>query len=379
MKAVIAIDSFKGSLSSLEAGAAAAEGIRRVYPSAEIKMLPIADGGEGTLDALMSCVEGEKVTLTVKDPLGRKVDASYGIIKKTKTALIEIAQAAGITLVTDAEKDIKKASTYGVGELIKDAINRGCRDFIVGLGGSATNDGGTGMLASLGYEFLDENGNKLENGCAPLEKLRRIETKNALPELCECRFRVACDVKNTLCGENGCSAVFGRQKGATDEMIPYLDACLENYAKVASNTLGHDDSNKEGVGAAGGLGYAFSAFLGGTLVSGIELVCEVIELEAHVKNADAVITGEGRLDGQSGMGKAPVGVATLAKKYGKTVVAFAGCVTEDAATCNENGIDAFFPIVRTPCTLEFAMNKDNAKRNLANTAEQAFRLIRAAK
>lgn len=379
MNVLIAIDSFKGSITSLEAGEAAARGIRRVYENAEIKILPIADGGEGTLDAVMSCVDGETVKIPVKDPLGRTVEASYGIIKKGNIALIEMAQASGLTLVSDAEKDIKRASTYGVGELIRDAIDRGCRDFIIGLGGSATNDGGAGMLASLGYEFFDENGEKLDGGCASLEKLCRIDTKNALKELKECKFRVACDVKNTLCGENGCSAVFGRQKGAADEMIPYLDSCLENYADVTAKALGRDLRNTEGVGAAGGLGYAFAEYLGGTLVSGIELVCEITELEEYVKGADVVVTGEGRLDGQSGMGKVPVGVARVAKKHCKTVIAFAGCVTEDAYVCNENGIDAFFPIVRTPCTLEYAMNAENAKRNLASTAEQAFRLICAAK
>lgn len=379
MKALIAIDSFKGSITSLEAGEAAARGIRRVYENAEIKILPIADGGEGTLDAVMSCVDGETVKIPVKDPLGRTVNAAYGIITKTNTALIEMAQASGLTLVSDAEKDIKRASTYGVGELIRDAIDRGCRDFIIGLGGSATNDGGAGMLTALGYSFLDENGEEIPLGCAGLERLCRIDVKNAVPELSECRFRVACDVKNTLCGENGCSAVFGRQKGAADEMIPYLDSCLQNYARVSEKTLGNDFSDTEGVGAAGGLGYAFAAYLGGALVSGIELVCEICELERHARDTDIVVTGEGRLDGQSGMGKAPVGVAKIAKKYGKTVIAFAGCVTEDAAVCNENGIDAFFPIVRTPCTLEYAMNAENAKRNLARSAEQAFRLIRAAK
>jgi glycerate kinase len=267
-------------------------------------------------------------------------------------------------------------TTYGVGELIADAIGRGCRKFIVGIGGSATNDGGVGMLSALGFEFLDRDGDPIEQGAQGLEKLVSIKTDKALPELSECEFSVACDVKNPLCGDLGCSAVYGKQKGATPEMIEKMDAWLGKYAELTKKINPDANAEFEGAGAAGGMGYAFLSYLGGRLESGIELVMSATGLEEHIKNADIVVTGEGRLDGQSCMGKAPVGVAKAAKKYGKTVIAFSGCVTDDARECNSHGIDAFFPIVRTPCALEEAMNIENAKKNLADTAEQVFRLIK---
>lgn len=378
MKAVIAIDSFKGSLSTFESGKAASEGIKRVYPDAECVICPLADGGEGTVDAIISAVEGEMITLNVTDPLGGRVDAKYGFIPQTKTAVIEMSAAAGITLVAPENRDPLKTTTYGVGELILHAIKElGCRSFIIGIGGSATNDGGIGMLEALGFEFLDEGGSPVARCGAGLEKIAEIRTTGAIKELSECIFNVACDVKNPLCGENGCSAIYGPQKGATPETVKKMDSWLSSYASLTASTFGCDYSEYPGAGAAGGLGFAFISYLGGRLTSGIELVIDVTALEEKIKDADVVISGEGRLDAQSAMGKAPIGVARAAKKYGKPVIAFAGAIKEDASVCNESGIDAFFPILRKPCSLEEAMDVGNAYRNLADTAEQTFRLIKA--
>ena len=307
MKIVIAIDSFKGSLSSREAGIAVANGINRVYRDAEIFVRPIADGGEGTVDAVISALVGERITATVSDPLGRPIESSYGIANGT--AFIEMAAASGITLISANERNPLHTTTYGVGELIKDAINRGIRDFVIGIGGSATNDGGIGMLSALGFGFLDENGKNVPFGAKGLGSLTEIRTNNALKELKECSFKVACDVKNPLCGKNGCSAVFGPQKGATSEMIEKMDKWFCNYAELTKAILPSSDPDLPGSGAAGGLGFALRSYLGAELTSGIDLIMEATRLEAHIKEADIIITGEGKLDGQSYMGKAPVGVA----------------------------------------------------------------------
>ncbi len=376
MKVVALIDSFKGSISSMEAGEAAARGVRAVYPDAAVEILPLADGGEGTVDALVAGCRGELIRTEVTGPLGERVLAEYGIIFGD-TAVIEMSAAAGITLVPRARRDPMETTTYGVGELILDAISRGVRRFIIGIGGSATNDGGAGMLQALGFDLLDELGAPIPRGARGLEKLHTVSALNANSTLFECEFRIACDVTNPLCGALGCSAVYGPQKGATNESISLMDNWLARYAKLAQAVNMTADPDLPGAGAAGGLGFAFAAFLGGKLQSGISLVLDAIRAEEHIQSADVVITGEGRLDGQSAMGKAPVGVARLAKKHGKRVIAFAGCVSEEATKCNEVGIDAFFPILRDVVSLEEAMNKENAARNLEKTAEQAFRLIRA--
>lgn len=376
MKTVIAIDSFKGSLSTFESGEAAAEGIKAVYLDAETVVIPIADGGEGTVSAIVSATGGELCRASVTGPLGERIIAEYGFIPETATAIIEMSAAAGITLVPQDKRNPLYTTTRGVGELITDAIERGCRNFIMGIGGSATNDGGVGMLSSLGFEFLDKNGNPIEEGAIGLSRLCSIETDKVDERLAECRFRVACDVKNPLCGDLGCSRVYGPQKGADEKMIADMDSWLSGYAELTKSVAPNADATFPGVGAAGGMGFALKYYLGATLDSGIELVMEATRLEEHIKDADIVITGEGRLDFQSAMGKAPVGVARLAKKHGKTVIAFSGAVTEDAGECNKHGIDAFFPIVRKPCALDEAMDKKNAYDNLKNTAEQVFRLIK---
>lgn len=377
MKVTIAIDSFKGSLSTFQAGEAAAEGVRKVFPDARITICPLADGGEGTVDAIIAATGGEMVEVAVHDPIGRLINSSYGIISHTKTAIIEMSAAAGITLIDEKHRNPLNTTTYGVGELILDAISKGCRKFIVGIGGSATNDGGIGMLQALGFEFLDKNGKQVSCGAKGLKDIVEIKTDNVSKELKECFFWVACDVKNTLCGKNGCSAIYGPQKGATPQMIEEMDLWLGNYAKLTKKVLPTADANIPGTGAAGGLGYAFLSYLNAKLESGIDLVIKETELEKHIQDTDIVVTGEGRLDGQSYMGKAPIGVAKLAKKYRKHTIAFSGCVTDDAVICNQHGIDAFFPILRHPCSLQEAMHRDNAYKNLVDTAEQVFRLIKA--
>ena len=375
MKVTVAIDSFKGSLSTFQAGAAIREGIQRVYADAQVYISPLADGGEGTVEAIVAASQGKMQTVTVQNPLGVPMKSSYGYIPQTKTAVIEMSAAAGITLIDEKDRNPLHTTTYGVGELILDAISRGCRKFIIGIGGSATNDGGVGMLQALGFEFLDAKGNAIAQGAKGLKALTEIRMDNAEKALAECEFCVACDVKNILCGESGCSAVYGPQKGATPEMIKDMDAWLMHYAELTKKALPNADENAPGTGAAGGMGFALLAYLNATLASGVDLVIRETNLEAHIQDADFVITGEGRLDGQSYMGKAPIGVAKLAKKYNKPVLAFSGCVTDDAVNCNAHGIDAFFPIVRTPCTLQEAMDCDNAYKNLSDTVEQAFRLV----
>lgn len=375
MKVLVAIDSFKGSLTSLQAGNAVKEAVMQLDDRAKVYVRPVADGGEGTVEALITGLGGKTVDITVTGPLGAPVKAQYGILPDGKTAVIEMSAAAGITLIPEEQRDPMKATTFGVGELIRDALDRGCRSFIIGIGGSATNDGGVGMLSALGFQFLDKAGNDIPSGVAGLEKLSSICLGNALPQLKGCTFRVACDVTNPLCGPLGCSAVFGPQKGADAEMIRKMDKWLQGYAQLAAQVSEKADSQYPGVGAAGGLGFAFYSFLNATLESGIKIILEETNIEHYIKAADIVVTGEGRLDSQSIMGKAPVGIAQLAKKYGKRVIAFSGCVTEDASVCNDHGIDAFFSIIPGVVTLQEAMDTENAYRNLRNTAQQVFRLL----
>jgi len=377
MKIVIAIDSFKGSLTSIEAGRAISQGICRVIPDAEIFVRPIADGGEGTVEALVSGMAGKYIQISVTGPLGRPIECSYGILDEKKTAIIEMSSAAGITLVPQQDRNPLYTTTYGVGEIIRDAIKRGCRHFIVGIGGSATNDGGIGMLQALGYGFLDKNGDQVSFGAIGLKDLVAITDTNVIPELKECTFRIACDVTNPLCGMQGCSAVYGPQKGATESMIEEMDQWMRNYAALAANSFQNADAHYPGTGAAGGMGFAFLTFTEAVLESGIKIILDETCLEDYIKDADIVVTGEGRMDGQTIMGKAPVGVAEIAKKYNKLVIAFSGCVTEEASLCNEAGIDAFFPIMRSVVTLEEAMSREMAEKNMIATVEQVFRLIYA--
>lgn len=377
MNIVIAIDSFKGSMTSMEAGKSAAEGIRRVYPDAQIQVRPLADGGEGTVEALTAGLGGKLVTIPVTGPAGLLVDCPYGIVEETKTAIIEMSGAAGITQVTEAQRNPLHTTTYGVGEVIKDAIHKGCRRFIIGIGGSATNDGGLGMLQALGFDMLNASGQPVSMFGKGLADLAQISTDHVFPELADCTFRIACDVTNPLCGEHGCSAVFGPQKGATPEIVQQMDGWLSAYAALAKNSFPKANPNHAGAGAAGGLGFAFLTFFNATLESGVKIVLEETRLSDYVKDADIVLTGEGRLDGQTVMGKAPIGVAQTAKEHGCTVLGFSGSVAKDASACNEKGIDAFFPILRGVSTLEEAMDTEKARQNMADTVEQVFRTIHA--
>lgn len=379
MKVVIAMDSLKGSLSSLQAGNAAKEGILRAMPDAQIHVCPIADGGEGTVDALVHGMNGHMETITASDPLGRRINCTYGILADHRTAVIEMAAASGLTLLAPDERNPLYTTTYGVGELIRDAVSKGCRHFIIGIGGSATNDGGIGMLQALGYGILDKNGHPVPPGAIGLSRIEMITDASVIPELKECSFRIACDVTNPLCGVNGCSSIFGPQKGADSSMISEMDQWLKHYASICVKNFPHANADFPGTGAAGGLGFAFLTFTHSVLESGIKIVLEETGLESYVQDADIILTGEGRLDAQTVMGKAPVGVAGIAKRYHKPVIAFAGCVTKDSVLCNEHGIDAFFPILRSVSALDKAMQPAVAAQNLSDTAEQVFRLIHTIK
>lgn len=376
MRVIHAIDSFKGSLSSRQAGEAAKEGVLRVYPDADVRVYPIADGGEGTASVLTEAVGGMTRTVTVTGPLGAPVQASYGVSADGTTAYMDMASAAGITLVEAAKRDPLHATTYGVGEMIADALRYGCRRVVMGIGGSATNDGGAGMLQALGFGLLDKDGDPIPHGAAGLARLTAVTVDTVHPLLGECVFLVACDVTNPLCGENGCSAVYGPQKGATPAMAVQMDAWLAQYAAVVKSVFPAADETAAGAGAAGGIGFALHTFLHATMQSGIALVAAETGLTDAIATADLVITGEGRLDAQTAMGKAPVGIARLAKAYGKPVIAFAGGVTRGARACRDEGIDACFPIVRGVCSLEDALAAETAYNNMADAAEEVFRVMR---
>ncbi len=375
MRIVTAIDSFKGSLSSKQAGEAVREGVLRVFPDAQVAVCPIADGGEGTATVLTEAVGGATRDVTVTGPLGAPVKATYGVSADGITAYMDMASAAGITLLDADERDPLCATTYGVGEMIAHALENGCRRIVMGIGGSATNDGGAGMLQALGFGLFEENGEPIAWGARGLASLAYITTDGALAALSQCEILVACDVTNPLCGENGCSAVYGPQKGATPAMIQDMDAWLARYAALVKEVIPTADDTAAGAGAAGGIGFALGSFLNAKMQSGIALVAAETGLSDKIAQADIVITGEGRLDAQTAMGKAPVGIARLAKAHGKPVIAFAGGVTDGARACHDEGIDAFFPVVRGVCTLEEALDADNAFANLANAAEEVFRVL----
>lgn len=374
-KVVIAMDSLKGSMTSLEAGTVIQEAIHMVQKETEVVVKPLADGGEGTTEALIEGLHGERIEKVVTGPLKEPVMAVYGWIEESKTAIMEMASAAGIVLLKEEERNPWEATTYGVGELIKDAVLRGAKKIILGIGGSATNDGGIGMLQALGYEFWNQEGDPVGEGAKALSQIQIVQKKKDAISLEHCQIEVACDVNNPLCGKNGATYIFGPQKGVKIEERETIDRAMSHFADVTETFLGVDQREIKGAGAAGGLGFALVAYLQATLRSGIDLVLEAVNLEEVLQGADLVVTGEGRLDYQTAMGKAPIGVAKLAKKHGIKVIAFAGSVTKDARICNEKGIDAYFPIIRGITTLEEATKKENAKENLKATAEQVFRLL----
>lgn len=379
MKVVVAMDSFKGSISSIEGSEAISLGIKDVYQDAEIRTIPLADGGEGTVEAFIHATGGKRIEKEVRGPLNEKVKAMYGISGDGKTAIIEVAAACGLPLVPKEELNPLKATTYGVGELIHDAIERGCRDFIIGLGGSATNDAGVGMLQALGFRFLDEKKQEIGSGGGALRDIQHLITEQANPLLKECTFQVACDVNNYLYGKNGAAYVFGPQKGATEEEVKILDAGLQHFANKVREQLEIEIHAIEGAGAAGGLGAAFAGFLHAELKSGIELVLNFVNMENYMKDADLVITGEGMLDGQTSMGKAPIGVAKLAEKYDVPVIALAGAINHENFTLHDHGMTSCFSILNAPMTTEEAMDFDRTFQNLRFTANQLFRLVKAVK
>lgn len=374
MKILIMSDSFKGSLTSSEAGKAISEGIKKALPYCETEILPVADGGEGTVDALTSINGSRTEKVTATDPLGRKIECTYGIIGKN-IAVIEISAAAGLTLLKEEERNPMLTTTYGAGEIIKDAVSKGCRDFIIGLGGSATNDGGAGMLQALGFSLRDSEGRDIPYGAEGLKQLHKISAEKVIPEIKECRFRIACDVTNPLYGDKGCSRIFAKQKGADESMTEKLEELIKHFSVKAKELFPDADENAAGAGAAGGLGFAFMTFLKGEFSKGIDLILDITEAEERIISSDIIVTGEGRLDSQTVMGKAPVGIARLAKKHSKKVIAFCGSAAEDAVLCNKEGIDAFFPILREITDEKEAMKKENAFRNLSDTAEQVFRAV----
>ena len=375
MKVLIAIDSFKGSLTSVDAGKITAAAIRDVDKNIDVKIFPLADGGEGTVDALTSGLNGQIIFTEVTGPLGTKIKSRYGIIKNT--AVIEMADTAGITLVPDEKRNPLNTTTYGLGELILKAIDDGCREFIIGIGGSATNDCGLGMLTALGVKFFDANGNDVGIFGRDLKNVSSVDMKNLLPILRECKFRIACDVNNPLYGANGCSYVYAPQKGATPEIVREMDSWIKNFAATIEKQLGLTGAEMPGAGAAGGLGYAFKTFLNGKLEPGIDLVLDAVNIESELATADFVVTGEGRLDFQTAMGKAPIGVAKLAKKNNPAVkvIAVCGSATPEAVEVNLRGIDAYFPILHMVTTLDDALNFETAKLNLYQTVTQIFRLV----
>ena len=377
MNVIVAIDSLKGSLSSLQAGAAAKAGILRAIPDAIVSVKPVADGGEGTVTALVSGLSGESVTIPVTGPLGETVQATYGILPD-HIAVIEMAEAAGLPLVPAEKRNPMNTTTYGVGEMILHALDEGCRNFIIGIGGSATNDGGTGMLRALGCRFWKADGSEIALGAQELSELATIETEVLDPRLKESRFSIACDVTNPLCGPSGASYIFAQQKGADPATVQKLDAVLAHLADMTAVTLGTDLRDQPGAGAAGGLGFAFASYLNGTLRPGVDIVLDAVLPESELRAADIVVTGEGRFDGQTAMGKAPVGIARRAKACGCKVIVLAGSVEHSGARATQQNpplIDAVFPILPGAMTLEEAMHEDVAYENMEYTAEQVFRVV----
>lgn len=375
MKFVIAPDSFKGSMTAKEATVAIQAGLQKIFPDAEYELVPMADGGEGTVQSLVDATNGQLITTDVQNPLDETVSAFYGVLGDQQTAVIEMSAASGIQFVTTETKNPLITTTYGTGQLIKDALDRGMRRFIIGLGGSATNDGGAGMAEALGVQFLDENGQQIARGGAALATLHEIDMSNLDPRVAESEFLLASDVTNPLVGETGASAVFGPQKGATPAMVTELDAALTNYAAVIKAQLGVDLANTPGAGAAGGLGAGMLAFTQAKMQSGISLVVEATEVVAKAANADVAFVGEGAIDFQTQYGKTPMGAAQAIKQASPNakVIGLAGYVGDGIDALYDLGIDAVFSIVPGAVDLPTAMKTGEA--NLTRTAENIARLL----
>lgn len=371
---IVAPDSFKESLSATGVAYHIAEGIHKVLPAAEVIRIPLSDGGEGLLDALISGTAGRFITREVTGPLGKKVTARFGMLGDNRTAVIEMAEASGLALVPREERNPMVTTTYGTGELIKAALDLGCRRMIVGIGGSATNDGGSGMAEALGVKLLDAGEESIARGVEGLFSLKSIDMSAADPRLLQTEILVACDVNNPLCGPNGASYVYGPQKGADREMLPVMDQALFNLARVIKRDLKLDVQDIAGAGAAGGLGAGLIAFAGGKLCSGLGMVFEILDFESILASkADLVITGEGQINAQTLFGKVPVGVAQVAKKYDLPVLAIVGSIGPGAEKVYEAGIDAIMSITPGPISLEEAMTL--TEELVTDATVRAMRLI----
>lgn len=373
MKIVIAPDSFKESLTALEVASAIEIGFKRIFPNAEYVKLPMADGGEGTVQSLVDATQGRLVETVVTAPLGNRVQSFFGLSGDGHTAIIEMAAASGLHLVSMEKRNPCLTTSFGTGELIKQALDLNVRHIILGIGGSATNDGGVGMLQALGLRLLDKDGQSIGFGGAELANITEIQTDGLDPRLQQVQIEVACDVNNPLCGERGASAVFGPQKGATAEMVKQLDAALAHFAAIAERDCGKQISEQAGAGAAGGMGGGLLLLPHVQLKAGVQIVLDNLKLAEQVKDADLVITGEGRMDAQSILGKTPVGVARTAKQFHKPVVAIVGCLREDYDVVYEHGIDAVFPIIRSLGDLPTILKQ--GEQNLISAAENVARLM----
>lgn len=373
MKIVVAPDSFKGSVTALQAANAIEKGLRRVFPNANIDKIPMADGGEGTVQSLVDATGGHIKKQRVNGPLGNEVEAEFGILADGETAVIEMAAASGLTLVPTEKRNPLHTTTYGTGQLIHAALEAGCRRLIIGIGGSATNDAGAGMAEALGAKFLNTDGKPIERGGGGLGELSSIDIAGLHSKIAGTETVVACDVNNPLTGPEGASHVYGPQKGATPEMVKTLDAYLGHYDKVLTQTFGHSLDNIPGAGAAGGLGAGLMAFLNAELKLGVDIMIDTVKLKDRMKGASLVFTGEGQLDFQTAFGKTPVGVAKTAKADNIPVIAIAGGIGEGAAAVYDAGIDAMLGIVQAPMSLDDAV--EDAPQLIADTAEQAARLI----
>ncbi|MBZ4664613.1 MAG: glycerate kinase [Caloramator sp.] len=373
MKFLLAIDSFKGSISSLEAANAFEAGIKRVKNNVEVIKIPIADGGEGTVESLVNFTKGEIIKTKVKDPLMREIDSYFGILGDGETVVIEMAAASGLPLLKDDERNPLYTTTYGTGELIKKALDMGFRRFVLGIGGSATNDAGVGMAMALGFKFLDKEGYDIGLGGVKLFNLHSIDTTCKDKRLDECEFLVACDVENTLYGEKGATYVYARQKGAGEEDLILLEKSIVNFSNVVFKEFGINISEIKGGGAAGGLGAGAYVFLNGKIKKGIDVLIDILKLDEVVKDVDFVVTGEGKIDGQTLSGKVPFGIAKLSKNYNKPVIAVCGLLEEGYKEIYNYGVDTIFSITNGPISLNESMK--NASVLIEDTAERIIRFI----